>query len=198
MPCRNKFARDADGFLHRPAEMIVEPALGQPFHRITVPFQKIERQIHPVFLKIDQDILPEIGELQGRARGIRKFLPRFVIVTAQREHQPPHRIRRTPAVIEQLLEIAVARDGLVLLEGADQIHKRTHRKRMPRERVLESHENRMRSPPRVQRCKLHPPPFEQPQTLSACRRFRLRGRPPSGRRNTRCKNPDADAWAAGS
>ncbi len=43
------------------------------------------------------------------------------LIAAQPQHQPAYRIRRIAAVLEQLLEIAIARDGLILLEGGDQI-----------------------------------------------------------------------------
>ena len=45
----------------------------------------------------------------------------FIAIAAQSQHQPSHRIRGIAAVFEQLFEIAITRDGLILLERFDQI-----------------------------------------------------------------------------
>ena len=133
-----------------------------------MPLPGFERDVDAVLLQIHRDVLPEIGELQRRAGGVRKALPLGVRVAAQIQHQPSHRIRRIAAVAEQLLPVAIARDGLVLHERADQIGERLAAGCACRSMVAQQrHEHRMaRAALRTCASSSLAPPVEQAQALA--------------------------------
>jgi hypothetical protein len=115
--------------------------------------------------EIHDHVLPEIGQLQRRTGGVGKSLPGFVPISAQSQHQAPHRIRGIAAVLKQRLEIAIARHGLILLKRGDQIVKKPPGQLMPPGRIFERHEHGMRRASRVHAVKLVAPPLEQAQTF---------------------------------
>ena len=164
-PFKKQLARDADRFDHRLAEAIVEPAREQIFDRIIVFGKNIERQIHAIFFQIDDHVLPEIGQLQRGAGGVRQFLARRVAIAAQTQHQPADGIRRIAAVLEQLFEILVAGDLLVLLERLDQIVERFLQQIVPRGRVLKRDEHRMLRLARIHGLQFASPPGEQTEAF---------------------------------
>ena len=81
--------------------------------------QQIERKIDAIFLQIHRDVLPEIGELQRGAGGVREALALGIAIAAQIQHQTADGIRRVAAIAEHVVEGLVARHGLVLFEGAE-------------------------------------------------------------------------------
>ena len=164
-PFEKQLARHVHRFLHGRAEAIVEAPRKQILHRIAVALEHIQRQIDAILFQIHDHILPEIGELQRRASGVGKRLPLRVAIAAQPQHQAAHRIRRIAAVVEQLLEVAIARDGLILLEGLDQIVERLDRQVVLRDGRPQRHEHRMLARARVHRLQFAAPPGEQAQAL---------------------------------
>src|SRR6185503_1949433 len=81
-PSKKKFAGNVDRFLHSGAKARIELASEQRFQRISVSFENIERQIHAILFEIDDDVLPEVSQLEGRAGGVGKRLPFGVAISA--------------------------------------------------------------------------------------------------------------------
>src|SRR5205085_6319137 len=73
------------------------------------------------FVIVGADVLPEIRELQRGAGEIGKLLALRITISAEIEHEMADRIGGVAAVSEQVVEGFVARDGLVLAEGGEQI-----------------------------------------------------------------------------
>ena len=166
--------------------------------RVPVALHHLERDVDAVLQLVHGHVLPEIGQLQGRAGGVGEPLPLRVGVAAEVQHQPAHRIGGVAAIAEQFVPIAIARHGLVLHEGVDQVRERLARNGVPFHRGPQ----RRRTPgewrgPGTWR------PVRRATTPAGAgsrrgRRFRRPGRRPSGSRRRRCRNPGAAAWAAGS
>ena len=85
------------------------------------------RHIDAVLGEIDAHILPEVGELQRGAGGVGEaeiFFSRSGHFAAGVEHQAADGIGRVAAVAEHVVHGGVARDGLVLAKGDEQIGER--------------------------------------------------------------------------
>ncbi len=127
--------------------------------------QRFERDVNAVLLQIDRHILPEIGQLKRGAGGVGEPDALGIGVSAQAQHQPADRVGRIAAVGEQVLVGRIARHGLVLHEGADQIGERLLRNLMPVDRAAQSDEHRMAGAPGVHLIQLLAPPGQQAQAL---------------------------------
>src|SRR5579871_2272736 len=164
-PFQKQVPRHCDHVPHNAAKSIVELPGKQAVHRISVPADYVQRQINTILFQIDDYVLPEVRKLQSRARGIGERLTGGVAIPAKAEHQPSHRIRRAAAIFEQLLEIAIARHDLILLESFDQVIERSDRKLMPRRGSEQGDKHGMPRLSCVERLQLQAPPREQPQAL---------------------------------
>ena len=67
--------------------------------------------------------------------------------------------------LEELGEIAITRDGLILLEGRDQMIERFHRQLVTRGGIPQRHEHRVPRFARIHRVQFSAPPGQQPEAL---------------------------------
>ena len=158
-----------------------------------MPCEHVQRKIDAILSKIDNHVLPEIGELQRGACSVGQRLALLIAIAAETQHQPSHRIGGIAAILEQLVEITVAGHGLVVFEGLDQIVEEVLRKFMPRP-CLSARRRPDGRPARVHGLQFGPPPRQQPQALLGVADLVRPDRPPSGRRNRRYRSPGAAAW----
>src|SRR4029077_10197450 len=94
--------------------------------RKAVSSQRIERNVDAPLLEVARYILPEIRELQGRARRVRKPLALRIAIPAQIEHETPHRIRGITAVSKYIVPGLVPAHALVLAKRDEKVGKRLH------------------------------------------------------------------------
>src|SRR5260370_9051396 len=87
------------------------------------PAKALDRQINAAFGVVDAHVLPEICQLQRAAGEIGKLLAFGVIVAAEVEHKMAYWVGRITAVSQEIIEAFVARDGLVLTEGTQQVRE---------------------------------------------------------------------------
>ena len=124
-PSRNSSRARHHDFAHRRTEAGREPPRDRVVHRTSRGARsRCRAECRRGPSQVHRDVLPEIGELQRRAGGVGEPLPLGVAVAAQVQHQPADGVRRIAAVVEQLVPVSVARDGLVLHERANQIGER--------------------------------------------------------------------------
>ena len=159
--------------------------------------KKRQREIDAVLCEIDRHVLPEIGKLQRGTGGIGKLLPLGIAIAAQIQHQVPHRIRRIAAVAEHIVPILIAGDALILLEGLNQAIERLDGNLKFLDGGRSATKTGWVASPRYMASSSLRHQASR-RRLSANRPFRRPDRRPSGRTNRRCRNPDADASAAGS
>ena len=86
--------------------------------------ERFQRNIDAPLFKVACDVLPEIRQLQRRARRIGKPLPLRIAVAAQIKDEAAHRVRRIAAVSEDVVPGGVTVNGLVLAKRDEQIGKR--------------------------------------------------------------------------
>jgi hypothetical protein len=101
-------------------------------HRRIVGLLQQPRQVEPVALQVGQrhvdaaarqvhaQVLPEVDQLQRAADGVGLAQRRRVADAVQVQQQPPDRVGRAAAVVQQLRAVGVARVAHVLLEGVEQ------------------------------------------------------------------------------
>ncbi len=82
------------------------------------------RKIDAVLGEVDAHILPEVGELQRGAGGVGEAEVLFIHFAAGIEHKAADGIGRVAAVAQHVVHGLVARDGLVLAKGDEQIGER--------------------------------------------------------------------------
>ena len=133
--------------------------------------QRIERNVNAALLEISRDVLPEIGELQSGAGGVREALALRVAITAQIEHQAADGVRRIAAIAKHAVPIGIAVHHLVLAKRGQQIGKRLHGNIEGTNRARERNEDRVRRTPGVTPAQLILPPGEQLERASRVRNF---------------------------
>ena len=82
-----------------------------------------EREIDAALGVVDADVLPEVGELQGRAGEVGKLLALGVAISAEVEHEMADGIGGVAAVGQHVIEGFEAGDGLILAEGDEQVRE---------------------------------------------------------------------------
>src|SRR5216683_925765 len=90
----------------------------------TVRRQRIEWNVDASLVEVARDVLPKIGELQGRAGVVREPLALRVAVATQIQNEPPDRVGGIAAIADHVVPGAVAIDGLVLAERNEQVAER--------------------------------------------------------------------------
>src|SRR5690554_6171251 len=85
------------------------------------------RQMYAVFAPIDGDILPEVGQLQPRAYGVRLGKAGRIDAIIKMQHQAADRVGGSAAVVQELVIASVAALLDVLLERRKQIIEGRHR-----------------------------------------------------------------------
>src|SRR5207244_2770755 len=89
------------------------------------------------------EILPEIRQLQRRTQRIRRSFEPRVIIPGDPQHETSDWVRRSAAIIEQLLPRSVPLRRGILLERADQIVERSDLKIERSNRVRERDDNQV-------------------------------------------------------
>ena len=100
------------------------------------------RHIEPASSRVDAQVLPEIRELQCAANRVRLRERGGIVDAVQVKHQPPHRVGRATAVVQQFGAVGVGVLDNVLLERAEQVREQGHRQSKPRDRAGERFEHR--------------------------------------------------------
>ena len=113
MPCVEQFPRPRNQFLHQRNVARIEAARHDVVFREAVRRQRFQRNVDAALFQIARHILPEIRELQRRARRVGKLLALGVAIAAQIQHQAADRIRRIAAIIEHVIpgRSSAARSG---------------------------------------------------------------------------------------
>src|ERR1700730_9772728 len=109
--------------LHHLAEDLRVAVVSDVFFAHTESAKALDRQVNAAFGVVDAHVLPEICQLQRGAGEIGKLLAFGVTVAAEVEHKMAYWVGRITAVSEQIIKASVARDGLVLTEGTQQVRE---------------------------------------------------------------------------
>ncbi len=120
---RKPFPRAFDFKLHHLAERGSVFAVADYCFAHAEAAQVFEGKINSSFGKIRAHVLPEVRELQRGAGVIGKLLALGIAVSADIKHKVAHRIRRIPAIAQQIVERFVAADTLILPESGQQIRE---------------------------------------------------------------------------
>lgn len=96
----------------------------------TCHVKRVLRQIDPPLAPVDRHVLQKIDELKRGTNVIGKLNALAAVGVEKPQDQPPHRVGRPAAVVEELLAIAVAVNANVLCEGIEQCAQLVHRKRV--------------------------------------------------------------------
>ena len=105
---REPFPRALDFKLHHLAERGSVFAVADRFFAHAEAAQVFERKINSSFGKVRAHVLPEVRQLQRGASVIGKLLALGIAVSAEIQHQVADRIRRIPAIAQQIVERFVA------------------------------------------------------------------------------------------
>ena len=121
-------------------------------------------QIDPAQGPVTAYVLPEIGQLQSRANGIRPPIAHQVGSPENPQHQTPHRIGRATTILQQLVQGRMVHHHLVALEGIDEVVERLEGERHFFDGRPQRHKDRMgRTMTRLGKgVQLGPPPGQQP------------------------------------
>src|SRR4051812_23476522 len=108
------------------------------------------------------DILPEVGEVKG-GKGVdgEMLVVRSKVATGI-ENKVAHRIGRISEITEHVVESLIARNDLILFEGADQPVERCYRDIVVTDGTSEGYKDRVRDPSAIHRLQLIAPPGKQP------------------------------------
>ena len=79
--------------------------------------------VDAVLAKVDGNVLPEVGELEGGADGVGKLGELLFAMAVEKEYQAANRVGTAAAVVEDGGEVLVAALDDVLFEGAEEIEK---------------------------------------------------------------------------
>lgn len=97
--------------------------------RHAVAREVVEGEVDPIArAQVVADVLQVIEELQRRADPVGEQIELRVVVTEDAQHEATDRIRRAPAIVEELLGVGITRDPQVLREGVEQIEEEALRK----------------------------------------------------------------------
>ena len=114
-------SRPPDDFVERLAPGVRPDAGGEVAFLGPPPAADFGRQVDPAAAVVDAEVLPEVGELEGRAQAVRGLLDVAAAMAGNAEDQPSDRVRRAPAVVEDARPLGVTASRDVLPERAQQI-----------------------------------------------------------------------------
>ena len=99
--------------------------------------------MRPFFTPVPLDVLPEIRKLQAHADRVGKAERLLIGCPRKVQNEPPHRVGRAAAVVEQVLPGRVLVNGSVLPESREQVRENRLRDTELADRFAERLENRV-------------------------------------------------------